>query len=265
MSKTTGGDRPFFKLSTNSPEVIAHRGGGGEWPGETIFAFEKALEFRVDILEMDVHRTADGVLVLMHNDTVDETTDGTGRIKDLTLAEIKQLNAGFHWPPEIRDLNIRVPTLEEVFERFPNQRMNIEIKQKEPSIVTHFGKLIQKHGMTDKVLVASFWDSALKEFRKEFPEIATSASTPEAIKFYALDDILFAHYRPETDAIQADSKASFIHLITPHFAEKAHKLNLKVHAWTVNDVDEMRRMIKVGVDGIITDFPTRLLKVLGRI
>ena len=143
--------------------------------------------------------------------------------------------------------------------------MNIEIKQKEPSIITQFGELIQQYGMTDQVLVASFWDSVLKEFRDEFPQVATSASTPEAIKFYALDDILPAHYKPDTDAIQADSKASFIHLITRHFVEKAHQLNLKVHAWTVNEPKEMRRMIEVGVDGIITDLPTTLLQVLGRI
>jgi glycerophosphoryl diester phosphodiesterase len=265
MSMTTGANRPFFQSGKNSPEVIAHRGGGGEWPGETLYAFEKAIELGVDILEMDVHRTIDGALVLMHNDSVDETTDGRGRIRDLTLAEIKRLNAGFHWPPEIRELNIRVPTLQEAFEAFPHQRMNIEIKQREPSIVTQFGELIQQHGMTDRVLVASFWDGVLDEFRAEFPEVATSASTPEAIKFYALDDILFAKYRPDTDAIQADSKASFIHLITRHFVEKAHKLNLKVHAWTVNEPKEMQRMIEVGVDGIITDFPTRLLKILGRI
>src|SRR3954467_5906305 len=139
MSMATGSDRPFFKLGKNSPEVIAHRGGGGEWPGETLYAFEKAVRLGVDILEMDVHGTIDGTLVLMHNDTVDETTDGTGRIRDLTLAEIKGLNAGYHWPPEIRQLNIRVPTLQEVFEAFPGQRMNIEIKQKEPSIITAFG------------------------------------------------------------------------------------------------------------------------------
>jgi glycerophosphoryl diester phosphodiesterase len=80
MSYPQGGDRPFFKKSKRSVEVIAHRGGGGEWPGETVYAFEQALKAGVDILEMDVHRTRDGALVLMHNDTVDETTNGTGAI-----------------------------------------------------------------------------------------------------------------------------------------------------------------------------------------
>jgi glycerophosphoryl diester phosphodiesterase len=259
-----GGNRPFFQKSKNFPEVIAHRGGGGEWPEETLYAFEQAIKIGVDVLEMDVHLTIDGELVLMHNATVDATTDGTGRIGDLTLAEIKKLNAAAKWPPDEKYKDIKVPTLPEVFEAFPDMRMNIEIKQKEPSLVTPLCKLLREKKMTDKVLIASGWNSVLHEFRRECPEVATSASVLEVEEFNALDVILNWNYRPDTDAIQWHSEF-IVHIITQKFMDKARSLNLKVHAWTVNELEEMRRMISLGVDGIITDYPSRLLKLLGRL
>jgi glycerophosphoryl diester phosphodiesterase len=264
MTIPTGADRPFFQKGVNFPEVIAHRGGGDEWPEETLYGFEQAVNLGVDVLEMDVHRTIDGALVLMHNETVDRTTDGTGRIKDLTLAEIKKLHAAARWPAEEKYRDIKVPTLEEVFDAFPNMRMNIEIKQRTPSLVKEFCNLLRERKMTDMVLVASGWNNVLHEFRRECPEVATSASVLEVEEFKALNTIFHWDYRPDTDAIQWDSKL-IVNLITQKFVDKAHSLNLKVHAWTVNDPDEMQRMISLGVDGIITDKPTDLLRILGRI
>ncbi|UCG23341.1 MAG: hypothetical protein JSW55_14470 [Chloroflexota bacterium] len=92
--------QPFFTAGPARPWVIAHQGGDGLWPGNTMFAFENAAELGVDVLEMDMHSTADGVLVLMHDDTVDRTTDGSGRIDDMTLAELKELDAGHDWTPD---------------------------------------------------------------------------------------------------------------------------------------------------------------------
>jgi glycerophosphoryl diester phosphodiesterase len=261
-----GADRPFFRAATNVPEVIAHRGGGGEWPGETIYAFEQSIRIGVDVLEMDVHRTRDGHLVLMHNPEVDDTTDGTGRIKDMTLAQIKELNIEFNWPPgQQPDKPVKVPTLREVFEAFPDRRMNIEIKQKEPSLVKEFCDLLREHGMTDRVLVASFWNGVLHDFRQACPEVANSASTLEVGTFFALDGILHTHYKPDSDALQVRSELAHVHTITRKIVDKAHSLNLKIHAWTVNDKDEMRRLASTGIDGIITDYPSRLLEVLGRL
>jgi len=262
MSTLVGASRPFFQAAKRSPEVIAHRGGGGEWPEETIYAFERALKTGVDVLEMDVHRTVDGELVLMHNPTVDETTDGSGEIKQLTLAEIKKLNAAAKWPH--LNLNLKVPTLEEVFEAFPRMRMNIEIKQKEPSLVTPLCHLIHKYKMADQVLIACGWNSVLREFRIECPDVATSASVLEIAEFEALDEVFKFGYRPDTDAIQWHSKF-VVPVITAGFVKKARDLNLKVHAWTVNDENEMERTIRIGVDGIITDYPSLLLSVLQRV
>jgi len=264
MTVQVGANRPFFLQGKNSPEVIAHRGGAGEWPEETLYAFEQAIKLGVDIIELDVHRTSDGELVLMHNKTVDETTEGKGQIKDLTLEDIKKLHPTAKWPPDEKYKDITVPTLQEVFEAFPNMRMNIEIKQKEPSLVTQFCNMIEKYNMTDKVLVASGWNDVLHDFRRQCPDVATSASVLEVAEFQALDNILKWDYRPDTDAIQWHSRF-IVPIITQRFVDKARSLNLKVHAWTVNEPEEMQRMIDLGVDGIITDFPTRLLKILGRI
>ena len=259
MSFPQGRNRPFFQKSQRSLEVIAHRGGGGEWPGETVYAFEQALKAGVDIIEMDVHRTVDGVLVLMHNDTVDETTDGKGRIKDLDLEYIRTLDAAHTWP-SLRGGGIKVAELNEVFDRFPHVRMNIEIKQREPSLVPDLCELIMSKGKEDEVLIASGWNHVLHEFRELCPQVATSASVLEIgeLKF---DTFFDTNFRPNTDAIQWRSR-EIIPLITEEFVRKAHDLNLKVHGWTVNEHEEMVRLIDLGVDGIITDYPTQLLALL---
>jgi glycerophosphoryl diester phosphodiesterase len=262
MTLQVGARRPVFQQATRSPEVIAHRGGGGEWPEETVYGCQKSLELGVDVLELDVHKTLDDELVVMHNHSVDETTDGSGEIKDLKLAEIKLLNAAHLWKLE-KQKSTEVPTLEEVFQFFPQQRMNIEIKPRDSSMIERLSYLIEKYEMKDKVLIASGWNSVLHDFRHECPGVATSASVLEIEEFEALSAVMGFDYRPDTDAIQWHSKL-ILKIITKDFVEKAHELNLVVHAWTVNEPDEMRRMISLGVDGIITDYPSTLMRVLGR-
>jgi glycerophosphoryl diester phosphodiesterase len=263
--------RPFFKGAKNKPEVIAHRGGAGQWPGETLFAFEQALSTGVDVIEMDVHSTDDGALVLLHNPTVDETTNGHGPVNKFKLKELQELDAGYRWTADggktfpFRGRNIRVPTLEEILLSFPGQRMNIEIKQKSPDIVEPVAAMIRQHKMEDKVLVASFSHRVLKRFRLLCPEVATSASGIELIKFVALAKLFpGAAKAPDADAIQVRSRFSILPIITKKIVSAAHRHDLPIHGWTVNEVDEMRRLIDLNVDGIITDFPGRLLAELGR-
>ncbi len=259
MKHPRGADRPFFKNCKRPVEVIAHRGGGGEWPGETVYAFKQALAAGVDVLEMDVHRTRDGALVLMHNKTVDRTTNGTGAIKDLDLEYIRTLDAADTWPL-LRGQDIRVAELADVFERFPGVRMNIEIKQKSPSLVADLCKLIIDRNKQDEVLIACGWDHVLQEFREMCPQVATSASVLEIAEF-EIGNGLSLELPTNADAIQWSSKA-IIPLITADFVKHARNLNLKVHGWTVNEHEEMWRLIELGVDGIITDYPTSLLKLL---
>jgi len=263
--------RAFFAQFEQRPLVMAHQGGKGLRPDNTLGAFEHAVALGVDVLEMDIHTTADGVLVVMHDDTVDGTTDGSGPIQDFTLAELKELDAGYRWTPDdgqtfpYRGQGITVPTVAEVFAAFPRMPMNIEIKQAEPSMVAPFCELIRDYNMVDRVLVASFDDETIAEFREECPEVATSTSTNETVMLYALSRLfLEATYSAPADAAQVPEYRSGLHVLAPRFVDAAHKRNLEVHAWTINDEGDMERMIALGVDGIITDYPDRLLALLGR-
>jgi glycerophosphoryl diester phosphodiesterase len=278
MDQTKGCHRAFFRAKARKLEVIAHRGGADEVPGETIFAFEHARRIKADVLEMDVHSTRDGRFVLMHNKTVDETTDGSGPVHGFDFRELGELDAGFRWTadggktfPFRRNaepgLDIRVPTLEEVFEKFGDYRMIIEIKQTDPSIVTPLGELIRRFGMTEKVLVAAMRHRPLKEFRRQFPEIATSASWLELLKFVTLNFLVPGIGKiPEADAVQIGIRFGGILLpfVNRRTVRAARLLDLPIQPWTVNRTDDMQRMIALGVDGIITDKPETLLEILAR-
>jgi glycerophosphoryl diester phosphodiesterase len=208
----------------------------------------------------------------MHDETVDRTTDGTGRLEEMTLAEVKALDAGYYWTDDegqtypFRGQGITVATLEELFQAFPDMPMNIEIKLVENiPIVEPFCQLIREHGKQDQILVASFHDDAMAQFRAACPEVATSASQNEVINFFARHFVgLAGSYSPSAQAVQVPEYRSGIHLLTPRFVEDAHSRGMDVHVWTVNEADDMRRMIDLGVDGIITDRPDVLLELLGR-
>jgi glycerophosphoryl diester phosphodiesterase len=261
----------FFTRFAHHPLVMAHQGGKGLWPENTLYAFKRAVELGVDVLEMDIHSTADGVLVVMHDDTVDDTTDGSGPIRGLTLQEIKALDAGYLWTPDdgqtfpYRGQGITVPTVEEVFAAIPATPMNIEIKQTEPSLAEPFCTLIRNYDMAGWVLVASFDGKTIQEFRRACPEVATSTAEKEVIALFALSRVLLeAAFSPRAEAVQVPEYRSGLHVLTPRLVDAAHGRNLQVHAWTINDPDDMRRLVALGVDGIITDYPERLMEVLGR-
>lgn len=263
-----GASHPFFTQGKNRPEVIAHQGGKGQWPAETLHAFEQATKIGVDILELDIRSTKDNQLVLMHNEKVDATTNGKGRVRQFTLNDLKKLDAGYRWTADggrtfpFRGKDITVPTLDEVFEKFSDRRMSIEIKQSAPSLVAPLCEMIEKHKMEDKVLVASFSDSVLEEFRARCPKVATSASQQEFWRFHLGHNDFGRGIKP--DCLQAKDRVLTVQVITRKLVNRAHRLNLSLHAWTVNDLEGMQRMIALNVDGIITDFPGPLLALLGR-
>lgn len=252
----------------NGALVIAHQGGDGLWPGNTMYAFERAVALGVDMLEMDMHSSADGVLVLMHDHTVERTTNGSGEINSLTLAQIKQLDAGYDWSADngatypYRGQGVVVPTVEELFTTFPDMRLNIEIKQVEPSIGAPFCDLIRAYNMRDKVLVGSFNAQAMNEFRQACPEIATSAAQDEAIRFFILHKLLLSPtFSPTSHSLQLPPQRFGIQILSPRFIQNAQKRNLKIYAWTINDTQQMQQLLASGIDGIVTDYPDRLIEL----
>ncbi|HET7144266.1 MAG TPA: glycerophosphodiester phosphodiesterase [Anaerolineales bacterium] len=265
---------PYYAKELNYPLIIAHQGGDGIWPGDTLFAYEKAVEIGADVLEMDAHITKEGEIVLMHDERVDRTTDGTGLIENLTLSELSKLDAAFQWSNDdgktfpYRGQGIQVPTLRELFEKFPEKRYLIEIKLTKNPINKPLCDLIHEHSMQDKVVVASFHDDAMSLFREACPDIATSASKGEVLPFVLLGKILFSGWlSPEYQSLQVPyetSESYGIPVLTKRFIQEAHAKNVRVEPWTVDDPELMKQYIDWGVDGIITDRPDIMLEVLGR-
>jgi glycerophosphoryl diester phosphodiesterase len=259
-------DHPYF--NPDKFLVIAHRGGRDLGPENTLYTFQRAVDLGVDVLEMDVHRTQDGKFVVLHDTTVDRTTDGTGPADRYTLAELKKLDAAYHWSPDngksfpLRGKGLSIPALWEVFDAFPKTRINIEIKDSDQTGLSALCRLIHDHGMSQKVMVASFEAGALKKFRTTCPGVATSAGTSEALFFYVLQKMhLESVYTPSAQALQVPQAYGDLQVVTKRFVEAAHARNLKVHVWTVNGADAIEDLLQLGVDGIMSDNPQRLLEV----
>lgn len=259
----------FRNIEKTRPLVFAHRGGGGLFPENTLEAFQYSANLGVDVLELDVHSTADGALVVMHDAGVERTTNGSGRVSTMTLAELKKLDAGFNFTPDggktfpFRGKGITIPTLQEIFDVFPHTTFNVEPKQAEPSVVKPLCEIIRARRMTEKVIVGSFRQTAIDEFRRECSEVATSATPAEVRDFLALYKIgLGESYQPPMQVLQIPERLGSLQIVSRDFIETARRLNLQVHVWTVNETEDMSRLLEVGVDGIMTDYPDRLLELV---
>jgi glycerophosphoryl diester phosphodiesterase len=266
--------RPYYTDNPTTPLVIAHQGGDGIRPGDTLLAFQNAVDIGADVLEMDAHITKDRQIVLMHDERVDRTTDGQGLIEDLTLAELQKLDAAYKWSNDngksfpYRGQGVQVPTLKELFEKFPQKRYLIEIKLTEDPIHQPLCDLIREYNMQDKVIIASFHDDAMSLFRETCPEIATSASKGEVTPFILLGKLYLSGWlSPKYQSLQVPyetSESYGIPVMTERFIRETHAKNVHVEPWTVDDPELMKLYIQWGVDGIITDRPDLMLQVLGK-
>ncbi|MEM9728524.1 MAG: glycerophosphodiester phosphodiesterase [Myxococcota bacterium] len=251
---------------------IAHRGGRRIRPEHTLLAYEQALLDGTDILELDLHATLDGVIVVLHDTTIDRTTNGTGAVKDMTLEELRTYDAGYDFSTDggatypYRGTGLVIPTLEEVLTAFPDSPYVIEIKQAEPSIVDDFVAITREYEVIDQINGASFNDDVLQELRAAAPEMATSFSEDEVTAFFfesLADDGIDPSYVPPAEFLQVPPTFGQLEVLHPGFVPAAHSLGLKVHVWTINDEAEMRFLIEdLGVDGIMTDDPPLLSSVI---
>lgn len=264
-------DHPYFAAANPGIHVIAHRGGAGLRPENTLAAFSHAVAIGADVIEMDVQPTADGAIVCIHDATVDRTTDGRGRVDSFTLDELRKLDAGHNWSGDggrsfpYRGQAIRIPTLEEVFSRFPRTRMIVEMKHGGPALARPLCDLVRRSGMTDKALVASLNVDAVAAFRSDCPEVLTAMSVTEARTFHGAYRVgLASLYSPPVTALLIPDRLRGETLTTAALVEAAHGRNLRVHVWTLNDEERMRQLARMRVDGIMTDRPDRLLALVGR-
>lgn len=263
--------RPYKAYLTTRPLVMAHQGGADLAPSNTMAAFRNAAQMGVDVLELDVHTTKDGVVVVIHDATVDRTTNGAGSVHNLTLSDLQKLDAGYQFSPDngqtfpFRGQGVTIPTLQEVLSAFPALRINIEIKQTDPPMEQAVAELIQQADAQNRVLVVASNQNVIERFRALMPDVATGASESEVRGFFYAQTLrVSAFYRPTADALQVPENFGNIQVLSPHFVQAAHAREVAVHAWTINDPEAMRRLLAMGVDGIITDRPDLALEVLGR-
>lgn len=241
-----------------------------------MLAFVEAAELPIDGLEMDIHATKDDVLVISHGDDVSRTTNGNGRIPEYTLAELKQLDAGYHFTNDdgetfpFRDQGITIPTLEEVLDRFTDLWINVDIKQHEAHVVVLLCDLIRRHAAADRLCVGSFSDETVTQFRSACPDVVTLASITEISELFLLNRLRLTRFFDNgghTMQIPPRRKqlGFEVDVVTSSFLETAHEYGMAVHIWTLNEEETIRQYVDMGVDGIITNYPDRALQVLNRL
>lgn len=264
--------KPFFQ--SDKPLNFGHRGFAGQYPENTILSYQKAIDAGADILEMDIQLTSDNKLLVFHDDTLDRMTNGTGNVQEKSLVEIKKLNVGCNTPFQgngkdifpFKNSELKVPLLSEVFNAFPKYRFNIDIKQHEKKVSEALLGTIKEFKFEDKVLAASDDYQTIKYFRSlSKGTIATGASYREVGHFVFLKSIkMLKRFPYEADAFQIPETYCGIRIITESLINEAHKKNIAVHPWTINETDDMKRLLNWGVDGIMTDFPDRLNAILSK-
>ncbi|WAH35740.1 glycerophosphodiester phosphodiesterase [Alicyclobacillus dauci] len=250
--------------------LMAHRGASMAAPANTWPAFDMAIKMGANVIETDVHWTKDGVLVVCHDDVVDNVSNGRGQIAAMTYRELQRLDFGYRFTPDggrtypFRGRGIRIPTFNELLGQFPGIRINVDLKPKEPRVGS-FLRIIEEHGAFDRVVLASFHHATLVEARSRCKRVATSASTWEVVQFLLrLSELRTAFTKWEVPyvALQVPNKVWGHTLVNRNFVKRAHELGADVHVWTVNDAKVMSALLDVGVDGIITDCPDVLQQTL---
>jgi glycerophosphoryl diester phosphodiesterase len=243
---------------------MAHRGFSLDGLENSMAAFGAAVGLGYRYLETDVHTTADGVLLLFHDAALDRITDSAGRIADLTAEQVSRARIGGTEP---------VPTFDELVAAFPATRFNLDVKDWHS--VRSVADAIERHAVHDRVLIASFSDRRRRAvLRRLSRRTASSAGTSANAAFLALSPLLavrglrswvravLRRVLRDVDALQVPVRYRGIPVVTPGFVRRAHGLGLHVHVWTINDPDEMHRLLDLGVDGIVSDRADLLKEVL---
>jgi glycerophosphoryl diester phosphodiesterase len=212
--------------------------------------------------------TRDGACVVIHDATVDRTTDGTGAVAELTLAELKRLDAGYRFTPDggatfpFRGTGVTVPTLDEVLAALPATRLTIEVKAGAAQLPMF--DAIERHVAADRIVAAGMYDADREHFHMHAG--AVSGSTEQVRAFYIARRLGLARFLPfRADVVQVPEEHDGRRVVTPGFVRALHAAGVQVHVWTVNDEADMRRLLSWGVDGLVTDRPDTLGALLAEL
>jgi glycerophosphoryl diester phosphodiesterase len=248
-------------LAHEHPIRFAHRGSRVLWPENTMVAFQGAVDLGYRYIETDVHVSRDGRIVIFHDDRLERLTDGHGSFVDHDWEDLRGLDAASGFRAEdgfpLRGTGVGMPLLEEAVTTFPDRMFNIDLKQ--PGIAEAVAGEVHRLGIGDRVMIGSFYDRRIRAFRRAAPGVATSAGPLEVARLLAR--------KPRSglgaDAYQVPERSRGLRVVTRRFIDRAHSAQKHVHVWTVNEAVAMRRLIDLGVDGIVTDRPDVLNQVLG--
>ena len=257
-------------LDTPRPRLFAHRGASGLRPENTLDAFGAGLEDGARILELDVHGSSDGYVVVIHDDVLDRTTDGQGPVRARSLAELRRLDAGYNFRDTDGDFpyrgkGIRIPLLTELLHGFPETPLNVEIKQLDPPIEKTVLDLLDEYEARERVLLAAADDRIMTRIRAAAPQALTGFSSGEVAEFLMrCKQNDFTGYRPPGAALQIPRFYQGLELVSAEALACAHSMGLEVHVWTVNEEQEMEGLLDLGIDGIMSDYPGRAAYMFSR-
>jgi glycerophosphoryl diester phosphodiesterase len=240
--------------------VFAHRGGAKLAPENTMVAIDNGMALGSDGLEIDTHLSADGIPVVIHDPTLDRTTDRTGPVSALTAAELARVDAGFRFEIDgrfpFRAQGHGVPRLDDVLEKHRDARIIIEMKGGDPQLARAVAASVVKAGAVDRTCVSSFQQTSIDTIRAEHPEIATSASVREARWTLHRSWVRWPWVSEQPYfAFQVPEYTGRLRVVSPAFVRQVHKQGQVMQVWVVNERSDIERLLDWGVDGIISDRP----------
>lgn len=255
-------DRPY--LNAEYPIRFAHRGSRELWPENTLYAFEQAVGLGYWYIETDIRITRDGVVVVFHDEDLERLTNGVGKVRDWDWDDLRHLDAAYNFTPgnedyPLRGAGITIPRLDEAFDTFPEVRFNIDLKPKNAEWAV--ADVVVRKRRQDTVLIGGFIDARASRFRRITKgTVATSAGSSSALAMYAASRVGKTVHR-QVDAYQLPDKMKGAS-IDQKLVDAVHAADAHLHVWTVDEPDDINRLLDLGVDGIVTDRPDVLNTVL---
>lgn len=272
------GSNPF---RTGHTLVIPHGGGDGLFPEDTLLAFERTIAMGADVVDVDLRLSKDDVVVAFHDATVDRITGTSGSIRAMTFDQLSRLDAGWSFTTNrssttsssssssssshpFRGTNVTIPTFESILDEFPTTLLSVDLKDESLDMVEPVCRLLRDHRRLNDVFVGSNSDEQILEFRRRCPDVRTSAIMGDV---YAARDARASNdpnFVPAVTVDQPPFRSGGHQLVDATSLEWAHQHGIAILTWVVNDVADMQLLVDLGVDGIYTSYPDRLLKILGR-